>query len=268
MGMGARAVIIIDTENGLPCIIGLYSFFFCRNLLFLFYVKGREAALRSAGEDKRMEKSGCVESYRMIAGQGRGEIVEKKSRFIATLAPVESENAAMAFIESVRRKYYDARHNCFAFIVGEKTALERSSDDGEPGGSAGRPMLEALRGAQLTNVAAVVTRYFGGTLLGTGGLARAYTQAVQEALSVCTIVTMRYGLRYRVAVDYTLTGKLQHLFAARGIMTEKTIYTDQVTFYILVPFGAEETVKKDMIELASAKVQIEKLGYAYYEDLA
>lgn len=215
-----------------------------------------------------MEKQGYVESYRMITGEGYGEIIEKKSRFIAALRPVRSEEEAETFIESVRKKHYDARHNCFAFIVGEKAALERCSDDGEPGGSAGRPMLEVLRGAELTNVAAVVTRYFGGTLLGTGGLVRAYTQAVQAALCDCSIVTMRYGLRYRVAADYALTGKLQYLFAGRQITTEDTVYTDKVEFYILVPFREEEALKKDMIELAAARVQIEKLGYTYYEDRA
>lgn len=213
-----------------------------------------------------MEKQNRIESYRVITENGYGEIVEKKSRFIATLAPVESEEEALVFIEAVRKKYYDARHNCFAFILGENAGLERCSDDGEPSGTAGRPMLEVLRGAGLTNVAAVVTRYFGGTLLGTGGLVRAYTQAMQEAVNGCNIVTMRYGIRYRITADYTLTGKLQYLFAKRQITIEDTVYTDKVAFHVLVPFEAEEAMKKDIIEAAAAKAQIEKMEETYYED--
>lgn len=213
-----------------------------------------------------MEKLSRIESYRIITEEGYGEIVEKKSRFIATLAPVETEEEAIAFIETVRKKYYDARHNCFAFILGENAATERCSDDGEPSGTAGRPMLEVLRGAGLTKVAAVVTRYFGGTLLGTGGLVRAYTQAMQEAVDGCTIVTMRYGIRYRITADYTLTGKLQYLFAKRQITIEDTVYTDKVEFHVLVPFEAEADMKKDIIEIAAAKAGIEKVEETYYED--
>lgn len=215
-----------------------------------------------------MEKQSQAESYRVITETGYGEIVEKKSRFIASLMPVGSEEEALSFIESIRKKYYDARHNCFAFIIGEAAGLKRCSDDGEPSGTAGRPMLEVLQGAGLTNVAAVVTRYFGGTLLGTGGLARAYSQAVQEAVESCRIVTMRYGFRYHVTADYTLTGKLQYLFAGRQIVIEDTVYTDKVEFHILVPFQMEEALKKDIIELAAAKVRIEKQGCTYYEDRA
>ena len=213
-----------------------------------------------------MEKQNRVEQYRIIKEESSGEIVEKKSRFIAVLKPVETEEEALAFIESVRKKHYDARHNCFAFILGENGAMERCSDDGEPSGTAGRPMLEVLRGAALTNVAAVVTRYFGGTLLGTGGLVRAYTQAMQEAVDSSRIVTMRYGIRYRITADYTLTGKLQYLFAKRQITIEDTVYTDKVVFHVLVPFEAEEAMKKDIIEIAAAKAGIEKVEETYYED--
>ncbi|MBQ7582572.1 MAG: YigZ family protein, partial [Lachnospiraceae bacterium] len=105
---------------------------------------------------------------------GVGEITVKKSRFIATLKPVETEEEATAFINEVKKKYWDAKHNCSAFVVGENGQLNRCSDDGEPAGTAGRPMLEVLQGIAVTNVCCVVTRYFGGTLLGTGGLIRAY----------------------------------------------------------------------------------------------
>ena len=114
-----------------------------------------------------------VKEYTTVYTGGTGEITEKKSRFIATIRPVESEEQAVAFIEEMKKKYWNASHNCSAFIVGERGELTRCSDDGEPGGTAGRPMLDTLAGAGLCNVCAVVTRYFGGTLLGTGGLVRA-----------------------------------------------------------------------------------------------
>ena len=120
--------------------------------------------------------------YRTIYRGGEDEIVEKKSRFIATVVPVNTEEEALEFVEKTRKKYWDARHNCFAYIIGERGQLQRCSDDGEPNGTAGKPMLDVLLGNELRNVAVVVTRYFGGTLLGTGGLVRAYSGAVKAGL--------------------------------------------------------------------------------------
>lgn len=205
-------------------------------------------------------------SYRVIAREATGEIVEKKSRFIATMVPALSEDAAAAFLDATRKRYYDARHNCYAYIIGKDTRTERSSDDGEPSGTAGRPMLEVLRGAGLTDVAAVVTRYFGGVLLGTGGLVRAYTQALQAAVENSEMITMRGGVQYTVSADYTLTGKLQHLFATEGVFIKDTIYSEQVTFCIVIPPALEEKLKKSMIELSSGRLFLEKNGYSYYEE--
>ena len=134
-----------------------------------------------------------TEQYKTVYEGGEGEIVEKKSRFIATVRPVETEEEALAFIEEMKKKYWDARHNCSAYVLGEQQELMRCSDDGEPSQTAGKPMMDVLTGAGLTNVAVVVTRYFGGTLLGTGGLVRAYTQAAKEGLADAGIATMRYG---------------------------------------------------------------------------
>ena len=126
-----------------------------------------------------MESKGA-DSYRVLLEGGVGEYVEKKSRFIATIRRCESEEEAVAFIEEMKKKYWDARHNCSAFVLGSRGELTRCSDDGEPGGTAGRPMLEVLLGEGIRDVCVVVTRYFGGTLLGTGGLVRAYSGAVKE----------------------------------------------------------------------------------------
>ena len=132
-----------------------------------------------------MDEADKKDSFRMITDGGTAEIVEKKSRFIATCKPVTTEEDAVVFIESVKKQYWDARHNCSAFVIGSKGELTRCSDDGEPSGTAGRPMLEILLGEGIRNIAVVVTRYFGGTLLGTGGLVRAYSDAVREGLKEC-----------------------------------------------------------------------------------
>ena len=126
--------------------------------------------------------------YRVVYEGGEGEIVEKKSRFIATVRPVETEEEAVAFINEMKKKYWDARHNCSAFVIGSRQEVTRCSDDGEPAQTAGRPMLDVLLREGITNVAVVVTRYFGGVLLGTGGLVRAYQSATQAGLAASKLI--------------------------------------------------------------------------------
>lgn len=140
--------------------------------------------------------------YKIIEEPGEGEYEEKKSRFIAKIVPAASEEEAVAFIDLVKKKYYDARHHCPALIIGRNREVTRCSDDGEPGGTAGKPILEVMLGAEITNAVMVVTRYFGGTLLGTGGLVRAYTQAAKAALADAKTATMRYGTR--ITVEQTI----------------------------------------------------------------
>lgn len=204
--------------------------------------------------------------YRIVYEGGQGEIVEKKSRFIATIAPVESEEEATAFIEAVRKKYYDARHNCPAFVIGKNKELTRCSDDGEPSGTAGKPILEVLLGAGLTNVAVVVTRYFGGTLLGTGGLVRAYTQAVQEGLAACKTATMRYGVSIRIESDYTDLGKIQHLLGNKEIPILSSEYTDKVVMVVQLPKEEADGLIKDLTEATAARVLAEITGSGYYRE--
>ena len=121
--------------------------------------------------------------YKTIIESGSGEYIEKKSRFIGELVPVSSEEEAFAYLDAVRKKHYNASHHCFAYVLGEKNQTERASDDGEPSGTAGRPILHVLEGEEICNALIVVTRYFGGTLLGTGGLTRAYTAAAKAAVA-------------------------------------------------------------------------------------
>ena len=149
-----------------------------------------------------------IENYKTIYKGNEAEIIEKKSRFIATVRLVESEEEALTFLEEMRKKYWNATHNCFAYTIGERQEIVRASDDGEPSGTAGRPMLDVLLGEGLCNTAVVVTRYFGGTLLGTGGLVRAYSAATQAGLAASTIITKQYGTLLEIQTDYNGTGKM------------------------------------------------------------
>lgn len=206
--------------------------------------------------------------YRVVYRQGYGEYEEKKSRFIANVAPVSTEEEAAAFIDAMRKKYYDARHNCPAFVIGRNSELTRCSDDGEPGGTAGKPVLEVLLGAGVTNVAVVVTRYFGGTLLGTGGLVRAYTQAAQAGLAAAGIATMRYGTQLTIDLDYTDVGKVQYLLGNEQIEILDSRYAQDVEFDIRVPKERLEELTKKLTELTSARAKLEITGEGYYMDKA
>ena len=165
--------------------------------------------------------------YRTVYKGGEGEIVEKKSRFIAAAAPVRSEEEALQFIESVRKRYWDARHHCYAYVIGERGELQRCSDDGEPGGTAGKPILEVITGEEIRNVVLVVTRYFGGTLLGTGGLVRAYSSAAKEGLASSVIITKIPGVKLHIGTDYTGLGKIQYILGQRGLETLDAAYTEK-----------------------------------------
>lgn len=206
------------------------------------------------------------ESYQVVTEGGQGELVEKKSRFIATVQPVESEEEAAAFIEMIKKKYWDATHNCSAFVVENGALLTRCSDDGEPSGTAGRPMLEVLLGERLKNVAVVVTRYFGGTLLGTGGLVRAYSQAVKEGLKNCRLGTLRAGVRLLVGTDYNGIGKILYLLGSKGIEPLKSEYTDKVSLELLFPAAWKETLVKELTEATAGRAVIEVLEEVNYID--
>ena len=202
-----------------------------------------------------------IKDYKTIYEGGVGEIVEKKSRFIGTIAHVESEEEAIAFIERVKKQYWDARHNCFAYIIGQE--IMRCSDDGEPAQTAGKPMLDVLSGQGLCNVAAVVTRYFGGTLLGTGGLVRAYSKAVQEGLSHSIIVEKHLADELVITTDYNGIGKIQYLLAQEGVVPTNTEYTDIVVVTAPVPVNQTTRLKAKVIEGTNgrAKIQVERQLY-------
>lgn len=211
-----------------------------------------------------MEKTTEYEHFIMLSKGAEAELVEKKSRFIATVRPVTTEEEAVTFIEEMKKKYYDARHNCSAFVIGEKGQLTRSSDDGEPSGTAGRPMLEVLLGSEIRNVAAVVTRYFGGTLLGTGGLVRAYSGVLKEALEACETVEKRFGVKLKIGIDYNGIGKIQYILASKQIETIESEYGADVSLTVMVPIELYDGLKKELVEATSARVKLEEIERTYY----
>jgi len=204
--------------------------------------------------------------YKIIESPGSGIYEEKKSRFIADIVPAASEEEAAAFIDAVKKKHYDARHHCPAIIIGRNREITRCSDDGEPSGTAGKPILEVMLGADITNAVMVVTRYFGGTLLGTGGLVRAYTQAAKAALTDAKTAFMRYGTEITIVTEYGDVGKIQYLLGVRGIVPSDSRYTDKVEFDIRIPAEQEKEIKKALTEATAARVRIEVTGEGYYMD--
>ncbi len=206
------------------------------------------------------------EPYLILTEGGEGQIIEKKSRFIATVKNVDSEQEALDFIEEIRKKYWDARHHCYAFVLGDRGQLQRFSDDGEPSGTAGKPILEVLLGEGVRNVAVVVTRYFGGILLGTGGLVRAYTQAAQEGLRQSEIAWMRYGQVLDVETDYNGIGKILYLLGQKGLTPRKADYTDIVSLQVVVPAEDAPALTKDMTEVTNGRAKITVAEECYYLD--
>ncbi len=204
------------------------------------------------------------EKYKILYKAGEGEIVEKKSRFIAEIRPVESEEEAQAFVAEMRKKYWDARHHCSAYVIGENNETARCSDDGEPAQTAGRPMLDVLLGREIHNVCAVVTRYFGGTLLGTGGLVRAYSGAVQEGLKNCVVLEKCLADLIQITTDYSGLGKVQYILAEAGIAAMDSEYGENVMLSVLVPVAETGRIEKKLIEGTSGRCGIEKLEQLYY----
>lgn len=208
-----------------------------------------------------------VESYRAVYSAGNGEIIEKKSRFLASVQPVESEDEALNFIEQVKKKHWDATHNCYAYVIGITNHIQRYSDDGEPGGTAGKPMLEVLLSKSIHNTVVVVTRYFGGTLLGTGGLVRAYTNAVIEGLNNSIIIDKIAGEKIAIATDYNGIGKIQYITSQLQITVLDTIYTDAVRMELLVPLDLISKFSKEVTQATSGKAIMENHGKYYFARL-
>lgn len=202
--------------------------------------------------------------FKVVKSAGEGEIIEKKSRFIAHVMPVNSEQEASDFIEKTKKKYWDARHNCSAFVIGQNNELTRCSDDGEPSGTAGRPMLEVLLGEGIHNVCVVVTRYFGGVLLGTGGLVRAYQAAVKEGLQACSVATVHVGIKYQIIIEYTDLTPMQKMFEKNDYHTENIEYSDKVSIIGIFSPAKEQEAIDNVTSLTNGKAVITKIGECEY----
>lgn len=187
---------------------------------------------------------------------GVGELEEKKSRFIATTLPISSQEEALEFIEQMKKKYWDARHNCYAYVLGDRHEIQRFSDDGEPGGTAGKPMLDVLLGEDIHNMAVVVTRYFGGTLLGTGGLVRAYSGAAKEGLAHSVILEKSSGKKLLLTTNYSDLGKVQYLLLENSIPILSEDYGAAVNFEVLVPSEEESKLKELLTDGTNGRIEI------------
>jgi uncharacterized YigZ family protein len=199
-------------------------------------------------------------AYLTIAGSASAEIVVSRSRFLCVVERVDDEISARGVIEEARRRHWDARHHCSAFVLGPDRDVERSTDDGEPPGTGGAPMLEVLRGRELSDVVAVVTRWFGGTLLGTGGLSRAYADAVRAALEVATFVQRVEQELCEVTVDLAAAGRLEHELRSRGTKVLHIDYTDVATLSIAVPAIAVPIAEEIVAELTEGRAQLVRRG--------
>lgn len=208
-----------------------------------------------------------MKEYRTVYQGGAGEITEKKSRFIATVIPASTEEEALEFIEAMKKKYWNATHNCFAYVIGINGELKRCSDDGEPSGTAGRPMLDVLEGEGLRNTAVVVTRYFGGTLLGTGGLVRAYSSAVRAGLEASTVIQKIPGVKLCVRTDYTGLGKIQYILGQRGLKILDSVYTDVVELNVLIPDDQQLLVENEIREGTSGQACCKVAEQCYFAEI-
>jgi len=195
-----------------------------------------------------------VSSYLVIAADGAAEIEVKRSRFLCTLERVSDETAARAVVDRLRKEHWDARHHCSAFVLGPDAAIQRSSDDGEPSGTAGAPMLEVLCGQGVSDVVAVVTRWFGGTLLGAGGLVRAYGDAVRTALGTVGLLERRLLQTFDISVSHADAGRLESDLRSRGVTVLDTSYADRAVLRVAVPVGEVDRLHTLVAELTAGSV--------------
>ena len=204
------------------------------------------------------------ETIKTIYRDGIGEIIEKKSRFIGHVSNVETEEEAISYIDRIKKEHWNATHNCFAYIIGKKNQILRCSDDGEPSGTAGRPILDVIVGEGLHNVVVVVTRYFGGTLLGTGGLVRAYQQGTKAGLKNAVIIEKKAGHRLNIETDYNGIGKIQYLVNQLGVTELETKYTELVQMEVVLPMYLNDTFVSQVTEATSGRAKITKVSDVYF----
>lgn len=202
-------------------------------------------------------------SFKTIFKQSISEISIEKSKFIANLMRIQNEEEALAFISQLKKKYWDATHNCSAFIL--STGSMRSNDDGEPSGTAGKPILECLKKNELSDVAVVITRYFGGIKLGAGGLIRAYTGATQNGIKSSGVVEKVFHKSFIVKIGYPLWDRMESYLKTQQVLFEKPIYSEEVTVHVFIE--EEKGMLKEMINLCNGNLSFEEVAGKFIEVL-
>lgn len=206
------------------------------------------------------------EPYKILLSEAEAETELKKSRFIAHIYPVNTQAEALDFIASIKKQFYDARHNCYAYVIGKDADTVKYSDDGEPSQTAGLPIFNVLKESGVRNACIVVTRYFGGTLLGAGPLARMYAEAAKLSIDAAKVGTMRFGVEAKIDTDYADGEKIRRFLEKENIEILNTYYTESVSFVIRTGFDTFERIKESIVSITASKAKIEKMKDAYFVD--
>jgi len=213
----------------------------------------------------------ALKPYKTLLRAGEDEFIVNKSRFIGHGRPCETEEEALAFLGQMRSKYKDATHNCYAYIIGPNMGVMRYSDDGEPGGTAGMPIIEVMKARGVTNCAVVVTRYFGGVLLGAGGLVRAYSQGAAAAVNACGVGVMHPTARYDMRVGYPMLNRMDFFLKDEPVLVEDKSFTDAVDYVLAVRCADEEGFLARLMNMsdgAVAPARREEVYLAWPEEAA
>lgn len=189
---------------------------------------------------------------------GSAQITEKKSRFIGDVYNIENEEDALYYINETKKKYWDARHHCYAYIIGDNNEIKRFSDDGEPSGTAGKPILDVLDKSGIANCLIIVTRYFGGTLLGTGGLIRAYSEAAKSGIEASGIMEVKKGIQAQIDADYNSFGKIQYMCMERNIIITDTEYGENVHINMIIEESEYAHFQKAVADAFAGRLEIVK----------
>ena len=202
-------------------------------------------------------------SYKTLMKRGCDEFIVNKSRFIGYGAPAETEEEALAFLAEIRKKHADATHNCYAYIIGRNMGVMRYSDDGEPGGTAGMPIIEVMKNRGVVNACVVVTRYFGGVLLGAGGLVRAYTQGAVTAIDACGIGVMHPTARYMMDVSYAMLSRVEYFLKSAPVIVEDKDFSDVITLTLLIKCADEDKLLADLTQLSEGRLEPMRFDETY-----
>ena len=197
----------------------------------------------------------ALTSYKTLIKRNEDSFIINKSRFIGHGCPCETEEEAIAFLASVRADHKDATHNCYAYIIGANMGVMRYSDDGEPGGTAGMPIIEVMKARGVTNCCVVVTRYFGGVLLGAGGLVRAYSQGAAAAINACGVGVMHPTARYLMEIPYPMLNRMDYFLKGEPVIVEDKAYTDVITYTLILKFADEKGFLARLTNMSEGRIE-------------